>query len=228
MYATPDDIAILGIKVNILAAKCFDLGFDYEAGLFMQADDELWKFWYVAKRGYNPDEPRVPVGNPDGGQWTRDLRAVGTLSTSEKGKEFIRHKEGFSSKVYRDKAGYRTIGYGHKLSSSEDYPNGISKQEAMQLFERDVSYVDETVQKYVHVDLTQYQFDALSSFIFNVGSYNFSTSTLLSLLNKGDYNGAANEFPKWNKVTVDGVKIPDKGLTRRRRAEQNLFLHNHY
>ena len=72
----------------------------------------------------------------------------------------------------------------------------------------------------VKVPLTQYQFDALIDFIYNLGIGRFKKSTLLKKLNKGDYAGAANQFQLWN--LEDGV--PLLGLIRRREAEKQWFL----
>ena len=69
------------------------------------------------------------------------------------------------------------------------------------------------------VPLTQNQFDALVSLTYNIGSGAFNNSTLLKL-NKGDYQGAADQFLVWNKA--DGKVM--KGLVRRREAERALFL----
>ena len=68
--------------------------------------------------------------------------------------------------------------------------------------------------------LTQGQFDALVSFTYNLGARSLSTSTLLKKLNAGDYRGAADEFPRWNKAGGQVLA----GLTRRREAERSLFL----
>ena len=68
--------------------------------------------------------------------------------------------------------------------------------------------------------LTQNQFDALVSFSFNVGLGNLQASTLRQKLNRGDYEGAGNEFPKWRKA--GGKVLP--GLVRRRADEKNLFM----
>ena len=76
------------------------------------------------------------------------------------------------------------------------------------------------VSNLVKVKLTQGQFDALVSFAYNLGARALSTSTLLQKLNAGDYTGAADEFPRWNKA--GGKVLP--GLTWRREAERALFL----
>ena len=66
----------------------------------------------------------------------------------------------------------------------------------------------------------QNQFDALSSLVFNIGEGGFSSSTLLRLLNSKDYEGAANQFPRWNKQKGRVLN----GLTKRRQEERQLFL----
>jgi lysozyme len=82
----------------------------------------------------------------------------------------------------------------------------------METFERDV-------RKAVRVPLTDYQFDALVSFTFNVGSGALNKSTLLKHVNNGDFADAAREFKKWNKA--GGKEL--KGLTRRRNSEAIVF-----
>ena len=72
----------------------------------------------------------------------------------------------------------------------------------------------------VKVAVNQNQFDALVDFAYNLGVNALAGSTLLKKLNAGDFAGAADEFPKWNKA---GGKVL-KGLVRRRAAERSLFL----
>ncbi|MCY1458796.1 Lysozyme RrrD [compost metagenome] len=76
------------------------------------------------------------------------------------------------------------------------------------------------VERLVQVPLTGNQWDALVSFTYNLGAANLESSTLLRLLNAGDYVGAAGQFPRWNKA--GGKVLP--GLVRRREAERVLFL----
>ena len=85
---------------------------------------------------------------------------------------------------------------------------------------QDVAESERAVNQHVHVPLTQHQFDALVSFVFNLGAGNFRTSTLLKKLNARDYDGAAQEFGRW--VQAGGKTLP--GLVRRREAESALFL----
>jgi lysozyme len=80
------------------------------------------------------------------------------------------------------------------------------------------------VEKHVIVPLTDNQYAALVSFVFNMGETNFRNSTLLRRLNAKDYAAVPAELAKWNKVTVDGQKVPSMGLTKRRKAEAELWL----
>jgi lysozyme len=96
----------------------------------------------------------------------------------------------------------------------------ITAGQAESLLRKDITWVEKAVNKLVVVPLTQNQFDALSSLVFNIGEGGFANSTLLRLLNAGDYEGAANQFLRWNKQK--GVTL--KGLTKRREEERKLFL----
>jgi len=126
---------------------------------------------------------------------------------------------------YRDQAGHWTIGYGHKLREGEWYER-ITPEKAEDLLREDLAVAEGAVNDYVTVPLTQSQHDALVSFVYNVGVYNFQESTLLEKLNAGDYAGAANEFPKWKYVTLPdtGVKVVSDGLLSRRYRERDLFM----
>jgi GH24 family phage-related lysozyme (muramidase) len=84
----------------------------------------------------------------------------------------------------------------------------------------DIRIVTSYVNRLVTVEINQNQFDALVDFTFNLGSGALAGSTLLKKLNAGDYEGAANEFKRWNHVNGK----PSKGLTRRRAAEEKMFL----
>lgn len=149
-----------------------------------------------------------------------------SLSFSEEGLTFLTQQEGFKVRTYRDEAKQPTIGFGHRLLPGESYPNGITREEARRLLSSDVGQAVEAVQRNVHVDLTQPQFDALVSFSYNVGATAFAHSRLLRQLNAGDFKGAAEEFERWTHVRTKPK--PDPGLTNRRTAERNLFLNGAY
>ena len=147
--------------------------------------------------------------------------------TSDAGLEAIMEHESFIETIYNDQAGYPTIGYGHKLTAAEIksgvYADGITKEQAIKLLRQDIGIAEAAVRNNVTVPLTQNQFDALVSFTYNVGAGNFRSSTLLMQLNSRNYSGTANQFSRWNKVTIDGVKTVSPGLSNRRSAEMCMF-----
>jgi lysozyme len=151
------------------------------------------------------------------------MKTFSGKSLSKNGLDAIKAHEGWSSVVYKDQAGLPTIGYGHLLKPGEHFAE-ITRQMGETLLSQDVYFAVNAVNSLVTVDLSQGQFDALVSFVYNVGAGAFENSTLLAKLNAGDYRGAFDEFERWNKVTVNGEKILSYGLVKRRRREQELFL----
>lgn len=142
------------------------------------------------------------------------------MKTGAAGLSLIKSFEGLRLEKYRDAIGKWTIGYGHLILPNEGFPEKLTRPAAELLLKSDLQTVEQAVNKLVKVQLTQNQFDALVSFAFNLGSGNLSSSTLLKKLNAGDYKGAADEFPKWNKAAGKVLS----GLTKRRAAERELFL----
>ncbi len=145
------------------------------------------------------------------------------MKTSENGVELIKRFEGLELEAYQDIAGIWTIGYGH---TGPDVQPGmkISERDAEELLRRDLKPREQGVESAVKVPLNQNEFDALVSFVYNVGINAFRSSTALKRLNRGDRVGAADALTWWNKATVGGVLREVLGLTRRRAAEKALFL----
>jgi len=148
------------------------------------------------------------------------------MKLSNKGIQLIKDFEGLRLNAYKCSANVATIGYG-----STYYPDKSNvkmgdvlrdKEEAEILLINTLVDYDIYVSKYTKsVKLTQYQFDALVSFAFNVGLGNLSKSTLLKMVltNPNDPN-IALEFAKWNK---GGGKVL-KGLVKRRAKEAELYF----
>lgn len=135
---------------------------------------------------------------------------------------------GFATKKYYDDAGLATIGWGHRIVNADDtlHTATIDEHIAEQLLVADNTDAERTVKRLVTVVLTQHEFDALVSFVLNVGSENFRKSTLLRLLNTNFRRSAADQFSRWNKYTDPScgcLKIAN-GLTARREDERALFL----
>lgn len=141
----------------------------------------------------------------------------------EQGLELVRRYEGWSEKPYCCPAGKWTIGYGH--CCAKDHPV-ISREQGEAYVRADFAKaVDSVLECAPHIrDGPGYRIAALACFVFNVGITNFSTSTLLQKVRAQDWQGAAQEFARWNKATVNGKKIVLPGLTKRRHAEAELFM----
>lgn len=139
------------------------------------------------------------------------------MKTSDRGLALIREFEGLRLTAYQDAVGVWTIGYGTTRGVKKGQK--ITDAQAEELLREDVARFEPEVLRLVKVPLSQSQFDALVSFAYNLGSKNLGGSTLLRMLNAGDYKGAAGQFERWNKA---GGKVL-AGLTRRRAAERKLF-----
>jgi lysozyme len=145
------------------------------------------------------------------------------MNTSQTGINLIKGFEGKRLSAYDDGVGVWTIGYG-----TIKYPNGVrvkkgdtcTDAQAESYLKNDLVKFENAINRFVKVPVNQNQFDALSSFTYNLGETNLSKSTLLKKLNAKDYAGAADQFLVWNKA---GGKVMN-GLVRRREAERSLFL----
>lgn len=144
------------------------------------------------------------------------------MRLSPAGESLIKSRESCRLVAYQDSRGRWTIGFGH---TGPDVGRGArwTEADAEAAFWHDVAWAEDAVNELVRVALTQNQFDALVSFVFNVGRAAFSTSTLLRRINAGDFSAAQREFRRWNKTTVDGKLTVEPGLTARRAAEAALF-----
>lgn len=140
------------------------------------------------------------------------------MITSDKGIALIQDSEGLRLKAYKDSVGVPTIGWGH--TGDVQMGTSITRAQAETLLREDLHDFERAVTRLVRVPINQNQFDALVCFSFNVGAKALENSTLLRLLNAGNFAGAASQFPNWNKA---GGQIL-KGLVTRRAAEQKLFL----
>ncbi len=157
------------------------------------------------------------------------------MRISQKGIDLIIEFEGLRQKAYICPAGFWTIGVGHLLTGFEkrsgmieingrlvDWEPGLSDAQVEALLRQDLEKFEISVREAVKVTLTQEQFDALVSFCFNVGPGNFRKSTLLRLLNRGDYTAVPGQLQLW--VKAGRRALP--GLIRRRAAEAKLWSGN--
>lgn len=146
------------------------------------------------------------------------------MQLSTRGLNFIKSEEGLRLNVYRDSVGVLTIGYGH---TGKDVVPGlvITEQQAERLLLADTGTAQDAVNRLVKVALTPGQFDALVSFVFNVGVGAFERSTLLKVVNTNPADTAiVTQFRRWVFGTKSGVKIALPGLVKRRTRESILYF----
>ncbi|NMH88790.1 lysozyme [Flavivirga algicola] len=161
---------------------------------------------------------------------------IKNYKTSTKGVNFIKEWESFRPNAYNDSEGYCTIGYGHLIAKKkcenitipEAFKNGISVAEADRLFRQRLVTFENAVKRDITVHLSQNEFDALVSLLFNTGA-NFlnvggagkGETKIKKHINAGRYHDGADEMAD---VTNGGVA----GLVKRRQAEINMFKNNVY
>ena len=145
------------------------------------------------------------------------LVVVTTLAVSASGVMLVKHHEGRPASGYRDPVGIVTACYGHTATAV--LGKKYSDAECEALLRADLKVTEGAIKRLVKVPISQEQYDALVSFVFNVGPTAFANSTLLAKLNAGDCWGAAYEFSRWNKAK--GRVLP--GLTSRRAEERAKF-----
>jgi lysozyme len=136
-------------------------------------------------------------------------------------RDLIKQYEGLRFKAYPDpgSGGYPfTIGYGH--TENVGAGDTCTKEQAEKWLDEDMLNAYSVIDRMVTVPISQNQRDALCSFIYNIGGQAFAKSTMLKLLNANDYQGAADQFKRWNKAS--GNILP--GLVKRRQAEHDLFV----
>lgn len=144
------------------------------------------------------------------------------MQLSYNGLEFLKDQEGFRAKAYKDGGGVWTIGYGTTRVDGKPVEEGMTCTESQALvwLGQDTASAQTKLNQLVKVPLRQNQFDALVSFVYNIGEDAFEKSTLLRMLNMGDYMGAYAQMSRWDK---DNGKVV-LGLTKRRMREQSLFI----
>ncbi len=143
--------------------------------------------------------------------------------SSDRVRELIKSTEELRTSPYKCPAGVSTIGYGTTV-----YPNGkrvritdhpITKEKAEAYFNHSVGEVEKAIERLVTAPLQDCMFDALVSFVYNIGVTKFSASTLLKRLNECDYLAACDEIVKWHHVNGKD----SNGLKKRRAAEIAMF-----
>jgi lysozyme len=154
------------------------------------------------------------------------------MQMSQHGLGLLTQWEGCVLELYNDSAGLPTIGVGHLLTKSElssgkivingvpvQYSASLTQQQAEDLLAQDLDPAEQAVNSGVKVALSQNQFDALTSFTFNVGIGAFKSSTLLKVLNQGQYAQVPDQLMRWTRA---GGRLV-QGLVNRRQNEIKLW-----
>ena len=139
------------------------------------------------------------------------------MKTSEAGLQKIKGREALRLVAYQDSVGVWTLGYGETRGVKKG--DVCTPAQADQWLRARVCLIDFDLNRRIKAVLSQTQFDSLADFEYNLGQNAFDSSTLLRLLNAGDYAGAAAQFPRWCHAG-DQVLA---GLLQRRLAEQAEF-----
>ncbi|MBR5904374.1 MAG: lysozyme [Alphaproteobacteria bacterium] len=162
------------------------------------------------------------------------------MQISDKGIEFLKTMEGCIKIndihiIYDDKNGKpvnlneplpngATIGYGHLIKPNEDFRNGITESEAINLLKQDISTTELFIKNNITTILNQNQYDALVSLVYNIGAKNFINSSVIKYINNRNfynqkYPDLEHAWKAWNQYR--GKQI--QGLINRRNKEWNLY-----
>ena len=139
------------------------------------------------------------------------------MNISKEGLSLIKKFEGCELEAYLCPAGVWTIGYGHTKDVKEG--DKITRDEADYLLQEEMIEYESYINDFVEVPLNQNQFDALCSWVYNLGPTNLKNSTMLRVLNEEKYADVPQEIKRWNKA---GGEVLD-GLIKRREAEAKMF-----
>lgn len=153
------------------------------------------------------------------------------MNISGAGLDFLKAHEGFRSRMYLDSAGLATIGYGHLIKSNENHLMSatLSEEQAATILQQDTQQAQAVVNSQVYTPLTQPQFDALVSLVFNIGAGGFGGSTVKARINNKYAESDIKEaWGRWNKITVNGELVFSQGLANRRKDEIELYFTGAY
>lgn len=134
----------------------------------------------------------------------------------------VAHFEGYRPFIYKDAVGIPTVGYGHVVKKGERIPQPLLPKDAYALLMQDLNAHANVMSKDIKVPLRQNQYDALASFVFNVGNGKFKTSTVLKQVNAKDHTSVPNQLKRY--VYAGGKLLT--GLVNRREQESNLYAYN--
>ena len=145
------------------------------------------------------------------------------MKVSKECLKMLAHHEGVRQKPYKCPAGLWTVGVGHLIGDGKSLPDSWNKtftlDEVYDILAKDVARFERGLERYLPIELSQNEYDAILSFCFNLGLGTFQRSTLRQALLRGDKITAIQSLLKYNKA---GGKVL-KGLDNRRKDEAALF-----
>ena len=140
-------------------------------------------------------------------------RGVALSKVYGPGIELTKLSEGFRARLYNDAANYCTIAYGHLIklapcdgTEPEEFRNGVTRARGTEILRKDMEKAERAVMALTDVELTDGQYAALCDFVYNVGSGNFSSSTLRKVVNAAQFDRVPSQFRRW--VFARGKKLP--------------------
>jgi len=146
------------------------------------------------------------------------------MKINQAGLDLVKTYEGFRSDIYICSGNRKSYGFGStrgfdgKRLTGNEKP--ISREDAEKLLKRDLQSAEKAIHRMVKVPLSENQFSAICSWIYNLGSGSWQRSTARLKLNRFDYTGCINEMIRWNRAS--GKRL--RGLVLRRESERLLFL----
>jgi lysozyme len=147
---------------------------------------------------------------------------------SPAGRAFLEAREGVALRVYKDVAGIATVGCGHVVLPEDGLAVGdtITQEQCDAFLAHDVGKCEAAIEAHVVRDLalTDNQWSALVSFVFNIGVGAFESSTVLRVINGSTEMPLADAWELWDKDAQNGAKVTDPGLLARRKLEVALYL----
>ncbi|UNE48020.1 lysozyme [Aquisalinus flavus] len=160
----------------------------------------------------------TPAVKPDPALIPRD---VSVLEVNEAAIELIMTNEGLELEPYQF-GGAWYIGYGHGRTAKPDMK--ITPEDALTLLREDLRDFEDAVRRLVKVPLTENQFSALVSFVYNCGEGTFSRSSILRHINNGEMEKAADALLLYTKAQIGEEKRELRSLVKRRQGERRIFL----
>lgn len=130
------------------------------------------------------------------------------MNCNPAGIALLKEIEGYRSRAYLDTGGVWTIGYGHTRGVYQGME--CTREQAEAWLREDLSDAEEAIDRLVEYELESNEFSALCSFVYNIGTGNFSKSAVLRCLNNGDFDEVPDHMRAWkydNKKIIHGLEV---------------------